>query len=242
MRRARQAPVEVDVGRPHRLLVTLPHLPHPREPVGALLPVAQRQQVPAPALGDQPDRVDRAPPRLLVARGVAQVQPTSGEHGGADGRRAPRRRPGSRSVPVHAAATRPSCTRIRPASRPADLPLRRAGSPATTLRIADASAGAMPAPSPARPGDEQGERLVVGEPGEVGRVARQQREAAVSSALGVHGHARGGERLDVAQHGARRHLQLVGQLLGRPPPPVLEQQEEREETVGAHDREHRRKT
>jgi hypothetical protein len=83
-------------------------------------------------------------------------------------------------------------------------------------------------------GDQQGEGFVVVQPGELGPEAGQQREPTVAASLGVDRDAGGGQRLDVAQHGAGGHLQLAGQP-GRGQPTVLaQQQHQRHQPVGAH--------
>jgi hypothetical protein len=67
---------------------------------------------------------------------------------------------------------------------------------------------------------QQRERLVVGEPGQVRCESGQEREPAVAPALGVDRDPGARERLDVAQHGPRRDLQLTGEFRGRHPAAV----------------------
>jgi hypothetical protein len=85
-----------------------------------------------------------------------------------------------------------------------------------------------------RSGDQQRERLVVVQSGELGLEAGQQREPAVPAALGVDRDAGRGQRLDVAQHGTGGHLQLTGQRVRGQPTALAQQQHQRDQPVGAH--------
>ncbi len=82
--------------------------------------------------------------------------------------------------------------------------------------------------------DEQGAGLVGGQPGDVGAEAREEFDAAVPAALGVHRDAGGGQRLHVAVDGADRHLQPVGEFGRGDAAPGLEEQQDREQPVGLH--------
>ncbi len=75
-----------------------------------------------------------------------------------------------------------------------------------------------------RSGDQQGERFVVVQSGEVGLETGQQRKTAVPAAFGIDRDAGCGQRIDVAQHGARGYLQLAGQRVRRQPTALAQQQ------------------
>ncbi len=84
-------------------------------------------------------------------------------------------------------------------------------------------------------GGEERLRLVRGQAGEARPVAAREPVAARRPAHGLDGHARGGEGLDVAVHGADRHLEALrdvgrGQLAAG-----LEEEQERDETGRAHE-------
>ena len=81
---------------------------------------------------------------------------------------------------------------------------------------------------------EQGPGLAGGEPGEVGAGAAQQRPAPAPAGLGVDGHARGGQGLEVAAGGGDRHLELRGQFGRGHPRTGLQDEEGGHEAVGAH--------
>jgi hypothetical protein len=85
-----------------------------------------------------------------------------------------------------------------------------------------------------RPGDQQGERLVVVQPGELGPEPGQQREPAVPAALGVHRDTRRRQCVDVAQHRAGRHLELARERVRRQPAALAQQQHQRDQPVGTH--------
>ena len=72
-------------------------------------------------------------------------------------------------------------------------------------------------PAAGRARGQQGEGLVVVEPGELGPETGQQRESPVPATLGIAGYAGRRQRLDVAQHRTGGHLQLARQRVrGRP--------------------------
>jgi hypothetical protein len=85
-------------------------------------------------------------------------------------------------------------------------------------------------------GDQQGERLVVVQPRELGLEAGQQRETPVPAAFRVDRDTGRGQRLDVAQHGADGHPQLTGQRGRRQPTTLAQQQHQGDQPVGAHTR------
>lgn len=62
---------------------------------------------------------------------------------------------------------------------------------------------------------EERERLISGHACHVGPEAWQEPDATVSAALTVDGNPRRGERLDITQDGARRDLELTGEVRGR---------------------------
>ena len=101
-------------------------------------------------------------------------------------------------------------------------------------RRADGLAQAQLGVRAARQQHEQGAGLFGGQAGDVGAVARQQRDPAVRATHGVDRHPGRGQRLDVAHDGAHRHLQTLGQLAGRQPPAGLQQQQDRQQPVGSH--------
>ena len=70
--------------------------------------------------------------------------------------------------------------------------------------------------------------------GELGAEAGQKGEAAVPTPLGIDGHACGRERVDVAQHRARRDLEFAGERLRRQSAPLPQQEDEGDEPVRTH--------
>jgi hypothetical protein len=82
--------------------------------------------------------------------------------------------------------------------------------------------------------EEQGLGLAGREAGQIGAVAGHQAHPAVAAPLGVHGHPRTGQGLDVAVDGAGGHFEPLGQVGGGQLPVPLEEQEDREQAVGSH--------
>lgn len=72
------------------------------------------------------------------------------------------------------------------------------------------------------------------QPGELGPEAGQQCEAAVPAAFGVHRDTGRGQRLDVAQHRTRGHLQLTGERGRGEPTALAQQQDQGDQSIGAH--------
>jgi hypothetical protein len=85
-----------------------------------------------------------------------------------------------------------------------------------------------------RAGGEQGQRLVVVQPGELGPEPGQQRESPVPAAFGVDRDTGRGQRFDVAQHGPGGHVQFPGEGVRGQPAALPQQQHQRDQAVGAH--------
>ena len=96
-----------------------------------------------------------------------------------------------------------------------------------------------------RPGHAGGEerlRLVRGQAGQARPVAAREPVAAGRPAHGLDGHARGGEGLDVAVHGADGDLEALCDVGRGELAAGLEEEQERDETGRAHEFERRSNT
>ena len=228
--------LQIDAVRPVRRVGQRLGRLDPGDPVGAVGAVAQRQQVPASGRLDEADRIDDAFGRLRrarparVGRAVAHPQPGPPEDRPLDGRQRRER------IGLGRVAQQPAVADQHPSGRAGRLGAcrlrqRRHQFPDCRRELA---------PQAERPGGgrrsrgQQGHRLAGRQAGQVGGEAGQQREATVPSALGVDRDPRRGERLDVAQDGPLRDLQL-GRERGRGrATAVPQQQHEREQPVRAH--------
>ncbi len=77
---------------------------------------------------------------------------------------------------------------------------------------------------------EQGLRLLAGQPGEPGPVAVDELDAAVGPTFGVDRHAGRAERVDVTMHRPLGYLELAGQHGGRRSTPGLQEEEQLDES------------
>ena len=136
----------------------------------------------------------------------------SGAARGSRSRRPPRARAGAAPCPRR--GTSRACRGGRAARRGVARSWSSCGSAASSFSRAAASSPPSPssAAGPGMPGGEERLRLVGGQPGEARAVAAREPVAARRAAHRLDGHARGGERLDVAVHGAHRDLELLGEL------------------------------
>ncbi len=206
---------------------------HPRQAVGAVGPGPRGQQVAPVAHGDQPDRVHRAPPGCLVRGRVVDAQFVSGEHRAPD---LPHGRAG------HFLGDHPAGEQVglRLDEEPPGRVAR--GGPMAFGQCVDhlahgrgeRRAEAERLLAARRSGGQQGEGLLVVQPGEFRPETGQQGEPAVSATFGVDRDAGRGQRLDVAQHGTGGHLQLAGQRVRGHPTALTQQQHQGDQPIGAH--------
>ena len=206
---------------------------HPRQPVGAVLTGHGSQQIGPVADRDQTDRVDSVGARLLVGGGVVEAELVPGEHRVADlthhpvghvlGCQSPGEQvclgldqepPGG----VVQVCTVPFGQRVDHLAHCGGK--RRAE--AEDLLAAS------------RAGSEQRESFIVVQAGQLGAKPRQQGEPTAPATVGVHRDTGRGQGIDVAQHGAREHFQLAGQLVRGHPTSLAQQQHHRDQPIRTH--------
>jgi len=213
-------PGQIEVVGPVELLFEQRHLLDPREPVGAELTFASGHQVPDAGLEHEAERVEvagrgRLRARVPVAHPDAPVVP----HRGGD----------FDEVRLVATTAEPARrVEVEPISRErrAFRQLFWQGRQQLQLGGTQHGAEAELTHRPGHTGCEQRLRLLGGQAGQTGSITLEELAPTVRSGLGVDGHTRRAQRLEVAVDRAHGDLERLGQLRSRHPAACLQQQEQ----------------